>query len=159
MTLISNTSPLYYLRLIECVEILPELFGQIYIPESVKDELSAEGASETVRYWIASPPAWLKIMPVVATPDASLAGLHRGEQDAIVLGKQLSADLVILDEKAARYAAVKQGLAVTGLIGILDRAATVKLIEIPQVVARLAQTNFRIAPRLLKLLLEKHRIW
>ncbi len=158
MIVVSNTSPLYYLTLITHVELLPRLFGIIHIPESVRDELEAEGASETVRQWIASPHAWLRIIPVAETLGVALAGLHRGEQEAILLGKQLSADVVILDEKAARHVAAEQGLAVIGLIGILDRAAGIKLIDLPHVIAQLSQTNFRIAPRLLKQLLEKHRI-
>ena len=50
--------------------------------------------------------------------------LHAGERDAIALAQNLEADLVILDEKAARKVAKERGLQVTGLVGILDEAAT-----------------------------------
>lgn len=99
---------------------------------------------------------WLKIMSVSPKLDPPLRRLHRGEQEAILLDEELSADLLLLDEKAARKAAVERGLNVVGLVGILDRAAKVELIDLPSVVARLNQTNFRVAPRILKNVLDKH---
>jgi predicted nucleic acid-binding protein len=157
MKVVSNTSPLCYLLLIEQVDILPQLFKAVTIPEAVYRELSDAGAPEMVRRWFTHPPAWLQIVAVSAVYDGALARLHPGEQDAILLAAQCSADLVLLDEKAARKAARERGLHVTGLVGILDRAATVGVVEnLPHVIARLNATNFRVAPRILKSLLEKY---
>lgn len=61
MIVISNTSPLCYLVLIDLVEILPQLFGAVVIPEAVWQELSDERSPEAVRRWIAQPPAWLQV--------------------------------------------------------------------------------------------------
>lgn len=44
-----------------------------------------------------------------------------------------------------------------GLIGVLDRAADGGLISVPDIVERLGETNFRIHPRLLKELLDRHK--
>lgn len=156
MKVVSNTSPLCYLVLIEHAHVLPALFGEVMIPEAVSSELKDTGAPKAVQQWLASPPPWLKIMPVSSTFDPTLSRLHRGEQEVILLGEEIFADLLLLDEKAARRAAIERDLNVTGLIGILDRAATVGFIELPSVVARLNQTNFRVAPRILKRLLDKH---
>jgi len=156
MKVVSNTSPLCYLVLIEQINILPALFGEVMIPEAVRIELKDQGAPQAVQRWLASPPTWLKIKSVSPEVDPTLRHLHRGEQEAILLGEKISADLLLLDEKAARRAAIEHGLNVTGLVGILDRAATVGLITLPSVVARLSQTNFRVAPRILKKVLDKH---
>ena len=156
MNVISNTSPLCSLLLIDQVSLLPALFGELFIPEAVSIELRDKGAPEAIRQWMDPPPTWLKIVPVSAKSDPMLSHLHRGEQEAILLGEQISADLLLLDEKAARRAAIERGFNVTGLLGILDRAATVRLIDLPTVLSRLNQTNFRIAPRLLKIVLDKH---
>lgn len=156
MKVVSNTSPLCYLLLIEQVDLLPKLFEEIIIPEAVSRELRDEGAPEVVRQWIIHPPTWLHIVSVSAKFDSTLSRLHRGEQEAILLGEQLSADLILLDEKAARRAAIEHGLNVTGLLGILDRSATLGFIDLPSVLARLNHTSFRIAPRLLKVVLDKH---
>ncbi len=40
MIIVSDTSPLNYLVLVSYVEVLPQLFGQIIIPQAVFDELS-----------------------------------------------------------------------------------------------------------------------
>ena len=156
MTVVSNTSPLCYLRLIEQIKVLPALFGTITIPESVRAELSDMGAPRSVREWIHHPPKWLSIVSVASKNDVMLHRLHRGEQDAIVLAEQLSADLVLLDEKAARSIASQRGLAVTGLIGLLDRAAALGIIELAPTLRRLNKTTFHINPRLLKKILAKH---
>ncbi len=157
MKVVSNTSPLCYLALIGHVHVLPALFGDVMIPEAVSSELKDARAPEAVRQWLVSPPTWLKIMPVPLRVDPILHRLHRGEQDAILLGQEVAADLLLLDEKAARKAAVDRGFNVTGLVGILDRAATGGLITLPSIVTRLSRTNFRIAPRILKTLLDKHQ--
>lgn len=153
---VSNTSPICYLLLIGQVDLLPTLFGRVVIPKAVRDELASEDAPEPVRSWIAQPPDWLDIRDMKAEPDSGLSQLHRGEQEAILLAEELMTDLIILDEKAARQTAMERGLNLTGLIGILDESATRGLIDLPLAVERLRQTNFRISPRLLKSLLDRH---
>jgi predicted nucleic acid-binding protein len=69
----------------------------------------------------------------------------------------LRADLIILVEKAARQLATERGLWVTGLLGVLDEAATRGLVDLPVAVERLRQTTFRASPRLLEALLQRHR--
>lgn len=83
--------------------------------------------------------------------------LHSGEREAIWLAEELKADLIILDEKPARQIARERGLNLTGLLGILEIAATRQLIDLPTVLERLQQTTFRASPRLLKSLLERHQ--
>lgn len=50
---------------------------------------------------------------VVASPDvrvdAVLSHLHAGEREAILLAEYLRADLIILDDKAARRSAAARG--------------------------------------------------
>ncbi|MCC5635001.1 hypothetical protein LC593_03865 [Nostoc sp. CHAB 5844] len=61
MIVVCDTSPLCYLILIDCVEILPQLFSRITIPNAVCTELLAEGSYIQVQNWIAKPPSWLEI--------------------------------------------------------------------------------------------------
>jgi len=156
MIVVADASPICYLLLIGHVDLLQRLFGQVVIPHAVHDELSAEGAPTIVRTWIAHPPSWLQIQ-YATTPDASLGRLHLGEREAITLAAQLKADLIVLDDKAARGVAVERGLHTTGLLGILDEAATRRLIDLPTAIKRLQRTTFRASPRLLKALLDRHQ--
>jgi predicted nucleic acid-binding protein len=156
MIVVADASPICYLLLIEHVELLQRLFGQVVIPRAVRDELNAEGAPAIVRTWSAHPPPWLQIQSVVTASDAALDRLHLGEREAIALAEQLKADLIVLDEKTARRIAVERRLNITGLLGILDEAATRRLIDLPMATEQLRRTTFRASPRLLKALLDRH---
>lgn len=89
--------------------------------------------------------------------DPMLKHLHPGEKDAIMLAEQLRADLIILDEKAARKAAQQKKLKITGLLGILDVAASLNLLEISSAIQALQKTNFRAESKLLTLVLNRHQ--
>lgn len=157
MIVVSNTSPLNYLVLIGAVDILPQHFGSISIPAAVRTELSDPGTPESVRTWIAQPPGWLHIHHVASGHDVQLDALHQGEREAILLAERLNADLIILDEQAARAVAKQRGLHVTGTLGVLNEAGAHGLIDIPDAVSQLRQTSFRAAPSLYKWLLDQHR--
>jgi predicted nucleic acid-binding protein len=158
MIVVADTSPIRYLVLIEQIDLLPILFDRVIIPPAVYGELKSLGAPIVVRKWIAHPPTWLTV-ETLQNPSIDYVGLdrlHRGESEAIFLALQFNANLIILDEKAARRIAVDRGLKVTGLLGIIEIAARQNLIDVPAIVQRLQDTNFRIAPRLLQSLLERY---
>lgn len=157
MKIVSNTSPICYLVLIDCVDVLPALLGEILIPEAVRVELAAEGSPEKLQEWIGHPPDWLKIIREIEVDvDLALSRLHPGEQAAINLAQIISADMVILDEKKARQTAQGQGLNVTGLLGIIEEAATRGMIDLDEAIDRLSKTDFRASPALLKQILGRH---
>lgn len=154
MRVVSNTSPICYLVLIEEVRVLPELFTQILIPEAVSQELSHPDAPQPVRDWIAKPPDWFSVLTVSeATTDEELQRLDPGEIEAIQLAEQLRADLLILDDWKARELARGRGLPITGLIGVLDLAIQRGLVKANTVIQRLRTTNFRVSEKLLLRLL------
>lgn len=157
MIVVADTSVLCYLVLIEQVELLPHLFGQIAIPQAVFEELRAEKAPVKLQEWMTQLPEWIKIYSVTSTADITLERLHSGEREAILLAEELKADLIILDEKAARQIAKERELNLTGLLGILELAAMRRLIDLPAVLKRLRQTTFRASPRLLRSILERHQ--
>ena len=156
MIVVSNTSPLNYLILVEAVHLLPALFSTIIIPLAVHDELSDRLAPDPVRHWIMQKPDWLLVQEVISSNDIELNLLHRGEQEAISLAIQLSADLIILDERVARKVAESYGIPVTGTLGLLNFAGQRGLLNIPQVVERLKRTSFRATPAMYKWLLNQH---
>lgn len=65
MIVVSDTSPLCYLLLIEGIEILPQLFERVIIPQKVRDELLAPNAPKVVREWISQPPDWLEVQTLL----------------------------------------------------------------------------------------------
>jgi len=122
MTVVSDTSPLNYLIVTGLDHILPTLFGRIAVPAAVYGELSAPGAPEQVKVWLAAPPGWLEVR-VALVADPGLAQLGPGEREAIALAETLGGGLVLLDETKARRTAIQRGLRVVGTLGLLDRAA------------------------------------
>lgn len=72
-----------------------------------------------------------------------------GEREAISLGKELGADLMLIDDRKARRAAFERGLAVAGTINILESGSRRGLVDLAVAFDRLRATNFRIDPRLL----------
>ncbi len=158
MIIVSNTSPINYLILIGHINLLPELFQQIIIPQAVYSELSDASAPSPVQTWIATPPDWLKIQPVSQPSDAILDLLDPGERAAILLAQELNADLLLLDDMKARRTATERGLAITGILGILDQAATMKLIDLPAAVQNLQSTSFWASDSLFQKLLDKY-LW
>ena len=91
--------------------------------------------------------------PLLAT--TGMEKLQAGEQAAILLAESTKADVILLDEKAARRVACVRGLRVTGLLGVLGEAATRGLVELAPAIDRLRTTSFRASPALLKATLDR----
>lgn len=66
-----------------------------------------------------------------------------GETAAILLATEIKADLVLMDDRRGVAVALRSGLAVTGTLGLLVRAAKYGLIDLAQAFNRLKHTNFR----------------
>jgi predicted nucleic acid-binding protein len=154
MIVVSDTSPINYLLLINQIDLLPRLFEQIVIPEAVEAEMRDPDAPPILQQWIADPPSWLTIQAVSAI-DETLSSLDPGEQAAITLAQMLPADLLLIDERLGRQIASDRGLPIIGTLGILDDAATQGLIDLAQAIAQLQQTNFRVSRRIIQSLLNK----
>jgi len=150
MILVSNTSPLCYLLLTGHADVLPKPYGTVHSTQKVLEELRHPAAPELVRDWAAAPPGWLKIHPDPVEPDQTLAALDPGERTALRLAGQLRSDMILLDEAAARAAAVQRGLKVSGTLGVLCDAAQARLLQLPVALDLLRKTNFRASPQLWK---------
>jgi len=152
MIIVSNTSPLCYLVLIGRANVLAQLYGEIHTTQKILEELRHPNAPPEVRRWAINPPSWLKIHSDPQDLDPMLATLDPGERTALGLAKHLAADIVLLDETAARSLANQRGVKVAGTLGVLCDAATVGLIQLPATLDLLRKTNFRASPELWKAL-------
>ncbi len=155
MIVVSDTTPLNYLVLIDQSHLLHELYGRVIIPEAVRDEMRRTGTPEKVRAFASNPPAWLEVHAVPA-PDPTL-NLGAGEREAITLAQTLRADVPLLDDGKARRAARERGLTVTGTLAVLAVAARRGLADLPTALSQLQQTTFRAPAGLIRWLLEEDR--
>jgi len=152
MLIVADSSPLRYLIVVGEHDLLPELFGEIWIPSAVLSELSASGTPASVRAFLHSPPRWLKVRdPRQETLNSISAELDGGERAALALARDLNADLVLLDDAAARKEAASLGFRMTGTVGVLRLAAERGLIDVPAIVARLRQSGFYLSDSLIRL--------
>ncbi|HXM45830.1 MAG TPA: DUF3368 domain-containing protein [Bryobacteraceae bacterium] len=146
---VADTSPLRYLVEIGYEFLLPRLFDKVWIPGTVASELRHARTPTVVRRWAEQIPSWIEVRQVEGPPAAhELAGLDRGEWEAIELAKSILANLLLIDERAGVRVARAQGFSVTGTLGVLVEAARSGLISIDEALARLTQTSFRRTPDL-----------
>jgi predicted nucleic acid-binding protein len=148
MSVVSDTSPLNYLVLIELQDLLPELFDQVLIPDVVHRELQAAGAPDPVKRFFASAPDWLDVRPSPGI-DPQLRHLDAGERAVITLALSLGSDSVLLDERKGRKAARDRGLLVSGTLGVIRLAAGRGLVTLSDALDRLEKTTFRASQKLL----------
>jgi hypothetical protein len=107
---VSNTSPINYLVLIDEIEVLPRLFGEVFIPQAVLNELLHPAAPPLVREFMNAPPQWLRITQALITSMEGLEHLDTGEAEAILLTAATGARLIVMDDRAGAAAAGKRGL-------------------------------------------------
>ncbi len=157
MIIVADTSPLCYLYLIQRIELLPQLYGEVLIPPAVADELAAADQLPALAAWIEQPPAWLKITsPQSIDPTLNV---HLGEAAAICLALERRADRLLIDERTGREAAEVRGLYVTGTLGVLDLAARSGFLDLEAAIADLRQTNFHISETIIERLIERFQQW
>ncbi len=121
LKVVSNTTPIISLLKINQLEVLQELYKEIYVPNEVFQEVEA-GKSKNF-YEDLSKLEWVNIVKIkdeVAVK--SFIDLDAGEAEAIILASEINADLIILDEKLGRLYATNMGLRITGTIGVLIKA-------------------------------------
>jgi len=152
---VADTSPVFYLLSIGQIDLLPGLFGKIFVPDAVYKELSHPAAPTLVREWVATLPGWVEVVSVEALDDAALIPLGAGERAAITLALSMHADLILIDERKGTHVALNKGFEVAGTLGVLALAARRGLVDLVDSFDRLKRTNFRYRQEIMDLLLDQ----
>jgi predicted nucleic acid-binding protein len=139
---VSDSGPIHYLVLCEVIEVLPKLYDRLVIPSAVVQELTHAHAPPTVSQWIRAMPQWASVQSPSQIDPSSRLGL--GEREAIALALELKATQLLVDDRVARLVADQRGILTAGTTGILEQAAASGLLNLPQVMQKLLNTNFRI---------------
>jgi len=155
MIVVADTSPLIVLTKINRLHVLQTLFETVTVPKVVADELLSEKGPKEIRERFINAPAWLVIRQ--QNSSEQIRGLDAGESAAIVLATELNAALLVIDETKGRVEAKRRNLAITGTIGVLERAAEMGLIDLSQAFDEIRKTDFWISPELLDERLRLHR--
>ena len=151
-----NSTPLLVLGNIGRLDILQKLYEQIVIPEAVFREVTEK--DDAASRAILAAKDWIQVQAIRDSSVYSLyrARLHAGEVETMILAQQEPiADVVVLDDNAARQTAQFLGLNVTGTIGILVKAKQNGIIQnVKPLLNEIMQNGFYISERVLHMILE-----
>ena len=153
MLLIADTSPLISLLVIDQLNLLDQLFEEYYLPKAVWDELNSHNELTDYADQLSSLSLRVKEINTVYVP---MPGIDVGETEAIILCKELQADVLLVDDKKAREVAELLGISCTGTLAVLLRAHGKGLInELRPLFMTLIRENRYYSKILLNQLLEK----
>lgn len=155
LKVVVNSTPLIVLCNIGMLSLLKEMYGEIIIPEAVYKEITAKMDSACIA--VNQSMDWIKILKIPANEKLKIyrARLHAGEVEVMLLAQQLPvADLVIIDDNAAKTTAKFLGLKVTGTLGVLLKAKKLGLISsIRPLIEKIVQSGFYISDNIKNIIL------
>lgn len=147
MIIVSDSSPLIAFAMADRFEVLQTLCKEITIPKEVYREVVVTGKGKPGASEVATAD-WIRQKEVVnktAVQDLQTRyKIDSGEAEAIILAKELNADLLLADQKKVRGIAGALDLEVTGTIGLLVRAYEKALIkDLKTILDSLREQGFR----------------
>ncbi len=148
MIVIADSSALVALSVCDSLLLLDALFGEVKVPQAVYDEVCIANKAESEVLKV-----YLEGKVCSATPPIGIEksnGLGKGELAAIGLYKQLSADLLLIDDARAKKVAYLNNLEVMGSLGVLILAKKKGLIAtIKPLLTRLRCSEIFVSEHLL----------
>ncbi len=157
MVVVSDTTTLSNLLILDHTHLLTALYGQIIIPQAVANEIR-QLTSHALLVDQFTKQDWVSVRAVQRNDYVILLRqqLDAGEAEAISLAVEAKADLLIVDEKKGRSVAKSVGLPVIGTLGILVAAKQTGMIPaVGSLVDRLTiEAGFWIHESLRKRVLE-----
>lgn len=147
---IVNSTPIIALSSIDRLCLLKELYGTVIIPKAVKVEVSVKNESKAYSQ-IEAFSEWIHVKEInnMAQKQIFKTQLHEGEVEVMILGQELSADLLLIDDHLARKYAKYLGFNVVGTVGILLLAKAEGLEhEVKPLIDKLIANGIYISSRL-----------
>ena len=157
MIIVSDTSPVSNLILIQRFDILQSLFTEIIVPPAVDAEIRAlkQFGKDLSEYKNAE---WVKVSAPTNLQKVQTLQfkLDEGEAQAIALALEINCDLLLMDGMGTNIAR-QEGLQTVGLVGVLIKAKEEKIIEeVREVLDDLKNTaGFWLGEKLEKKILEE----
>ncbi len=151
---IVNSTPIIGLADIGRLDLLRQVYGGIVIPQAVYDEI----ISPNVKKQVEESRSWITVEQIRDDSQKRMyrARLHAGEVEVMILAQEQNAELVILDDNAAKKTAKFLGLNVTGTLGVLLRAKREGYIEaVAPLMEALARDHFFIDEKVRNMVLKQ----
>lgn len=149
MIAVFDSSPLIFLSGLNIAEQALELFTDVTVPVYVQEDIlrKADFASENLQTLLDAQKIKVVQAKNLRMVEALRRKLGRGESEAIVAAVERSADLVVLDDRAARTEAVSVGLNVKGTLGIIKRLMDLGVVgfDLDRLYRDLSAMKFRVS--------------
>ncbi|MBS4027290.1 MAG: DUF3368 domain-containing protein [Ignavibacteriales bacterium] len=130
MIVVSDTSPIANLLLVNKIELLEQLFEKVIIPHKFFSEIIAlEQFNIDLTHFKSY--KWIEVNSIhnQLLFDSLSEQLDEGEAEAIVLAKELHTQFLLIDEMKGRTIAEQLGIKTVGLLGVLIQAKEKGLIQ------------------------------
>lgn len=138
-TIISDTSCFIILAKINELELLHQLYGEVYTTVEIAEEYG-----EPLPDWVVVVNIKDKLVQQILELQ-----IDKGESSALALALETPNCTLIIDDLKARKIALQLNIKITGTIGIIVKAKLNKIIpSIIPILNKIKETNFFISPEL-----------
>ena len=154
MIVIADSSPLIALAVIEKLELLKELYENVYVPTAVLQEVvrTDKPFANELKLFLSGRIKDAKNKMAVKILSGDIGA---GEAEAIVLALETQPAVALIDDLKARRFAKMNGIEVIGTMGILLEAKKDGLIkEIKPLISDLLQHDIRISTKIIEITLQ-----
>lgn len=148
MKIVADSSPWISFAILERLNLLPELYSEIYVPYAVPNEISnpnkphAQGLTAFCQNRVVEVKNQIAVAMLMNDVDI-------GEAEAIVLALETGIPNMLIDDAKGRRAAQLKGLQIIGTIGILLSAKKKNMIsKLKPELDSLVKNHIRIGQRL-----------
>ncbi len=150
--IVADASPLIFLGRLDCLDVLPQLFGEILVPEAVVAEAVAgpgRPGAAAVRIALRGPGFETVACRAGAVLEELETLVDPGEAAAIAIALERGVRGVVMDDRAGRSVAKSRGLAPVGTLGVLVRAHQSGLVgALEPLLDELERSGFRMSAAL-----------
>ena len=149
--IIGDSSALIALAIIDKLELLDKIFGKVYVPKAVYEELCNKKKAQSQKLEI-----FLKDRVIDVNLSLRYVGLGQGELEAIALYKQINAKFLLIDDKRAKNFAKLNNINTIGSLGVLILAKELGILKsIKDDIDKLQKSKIYISPALINKVLKR----
>ncbi|OHD11209.1 MAG: hypothetical protein A2086_08370 [Spirochaetes bacterium GWD1_27_9] len=155
MIIVADSSPLISLAIIDKLDLIVEIFGDVIIPIAVYEEITEEGKikSEELKEYFCKKTCEVNNEIGIRILNTEI---DLGESEAIILALERNINIILMDDLKGRKYAEIAGLTPIGSIGVITKAKEKGLInQVKPYLDKLRENKIRISDDLYKKILEK----
>jgi len=120
MSIVVNSTPLISLAIINQLDLLPQIFGEVIVPRAVCNEVFIAGKDKQGYTQLSTARGFCIVDPLnVELKRSIVLQLDEGGAEVITIAKDKNIPLVCIDEFAGRKYASLLGLNIIGTLGVL----------------------------------------